>query len=122
MRKLRKDVEKSQKFARDLRENMTEAEHRLWHYLRRKHVHGFRFRRQHPIGPYIADFACVGERLIVEADGDTHSTEIEIAHDKRRSEFLIHQKWRIVRYSNGDIYNHIDDVLNDVYAHLKGMK
>jgi very-short-patch-repair endonuclease len=55
--------------ARKLRSNMTDAEQKLWHALRSKQISQARFRRQHPLGPYIADFACIEKKLIIELDG-----------------------------------------------------
>ena len=122
IRKIRKDVEKSGKFARELRKNMTEAEHRLWYFLRNKQLDGYRFRRQHPVGKYIADFACVRENLIIEVDGATHGVAQEIAYDAAQTKYLQSKGWRIVRYGNEEIYKNIDDVLDDIDAHLKGLK
>jgi len=122
MRKIRKAEKQSSVFARDLRKNMSEAEHKLWAHLRMKNLNGYRFRRQHPIGPYIADFVCVREKLVVEVDGATHSTDAEIAHDQRRSKFLTNKGWAISCYSNENVFKHIDDVLDDINAHLKGLK
>ncbi len=122
MRKIRKGEEKSQKFARDLRKNMSEAEHRLWFYVRKKQLDGFRFRRQYVVGIYIADFACVAEKMIVEVDGETHSTNVELSHDKRRTQYLESQNWKVIRYSNESVFKDIDNVLEDIYAHLKGEK
>ena len=122
VRKIRKDTEKSGEFARELRANMPEAEHRLWYFLRSKQLGGYRFRRQHPVGKHIADFACVREKLIIEVDGANHGDAHEIAYDKRRTEFLKTAGWRIARYGNEEIYKNIDDVLDDIVAHLKGLK
>ena len=122
MRNIRKDTKKSQKHARGLRKNMSEAEHRLWLYVRKKQLDGFRIRRQHPIGPYIADFVCVAENLIIEVDGETHSTEAELTHDNQRTHYLESQSWRVIRYSNEDVFRHIDNVLEDIFAYLKGEK
>ncbi len=119
---VRKGERKSRKYARDLRKDMTETEHKLWSYLRRKNLDGYRFRRQHIIGPFIADFVCVAEKLIIEVDGATHGEDNEIAYDARRTEFLETQGWKIIRYGNEEIYKNIDDVLDDIYAHLKGLK
>ena len=122
MKKLRESISTRRKYARDLRTNMTEAEHKLWHYLRNKNLDGYRFRRQHPVGKYIADFACVREKLIIEVDGATHGDAHEIAYDKRRTEFLKSEGWCIARYGNEKIYKNIDDVLDDIVAHLEGLK
>lgn len=122
VRKIRKDEEKSGKFAKELRANMPEAEHRLWYFLRNKQLAGYRFRRQHPVGKYITDFACVREKLIIEVDGATHGEDQEMQYDERRTEFLHSQSWRIVRYGNEEIYKNIDDVMDDIHAHLRGLK
>lgn len=82
--------------ARKLRSEMTRAEIVLWTRLRRGQL-GARFRRQLPIGPYIADFACPAARLIVEVDGETHSTDEERAHDARRTAHLAGTGWRVLR-------------------------
>ena len=58
--------------ARDLRQNPTDAERKLWAHLRLRQVHGHKFRRQRPIGPYIVDFVCLEERLVIEVDGSQH--------------------------------------------------
>ena len=122
MRKLRTQEKESQKFARHLRKNMTEAEHRLWHHIRHKHLDGYRFRRQHPIGKYIADFACISEKLVVEIDGGTHSEDHEVAHDQQRTIYLERKGWIVVRYGNEEIYKNLSGVLDDIYTHLKGLK
>lgn len=94
---------------------MTEAEVILWSRLRRKAVHGRSFRRQHPIGPYIADFACRSARLVIEVDGATHSTDHEIAYDKKRDEYMTARGWRVFRISNMDVYRNLDDVLDVIF-------
>ena len=113
---------KTQARAKSLRGNMPEAEHRLWYFIRAKQLDGFQFRKQHPIGPYITDFACAKQKLIIEVDGATHSTDEEQAYDARRTQYIEGKGWKVIRYSNEDIYKHIDDVLDDIYAHLKGLK
>jgi very-short-patch-repair endonuclease len=75
---------KSRKLAKRLRRTMTKAEVVLWSNLRMLSKHGFHFRRQHPIGPYVADFAHMAGRLVIEVDGATHITPEQVAHDKRR--------------------------------------
>jgi len=122
MKKLRDSISIRRKHARDLRKDMTEAEHKLWNHLRNKNLDGYRFRRQHPIGPFIVDFVCVSEKLIIEVDGATHGEEVETTYDVGRTEFLENQGWRVVRYGNEEIYKNPDDVLDDIYAHLKGVK
>ncbi len=107
---MRLGEERSRRFARRLRKEMTEAEVVLWTMLRRRSLNGFKFRRQHPIGPFIADFACVSERLVVEVDGATHWTDEELAHDARRMDFLERNDWRVVRVTNLDVFENLDGV------------
>jgi very-short-patch-repair endonuclease len=92
---------------------MTNAEVLLWLRLRQKPL-DLRFRRQHPIGPYIADFACPMRRLVVELDGAAHSTNEEIARDAARGAFLKFRGWRILRFQNQDVYDHIEDVMETI--------
>ena len=93
---------------------MTDAEMILWSRLRRRQVEGFKVRRQHPIGPYIADFACLQCRLVVELDGASHSTDQEIAHDRRRTAFIERDGWLVLRFWNTDLYDDIDETLNRI--------
>lgn len=104
--------------ARALRQNMTKAEVVLWVNLRKRALNGARFRRQHPIGPYIADFACLAARLVVEVDGATHSTQEELAYDARRSKFLEQHGWAVVRVNNTDVYENMDGVWRAIAAQL----
>lgn len=96
--------------ARALRQSMTKAEVILWMHLRKRAMNGARFRRQHPIGPYIADFTCPASKLIVEVDGATHSTPDELAYDTRRTKYLEQQGWTVIRVTNTDIYENLDGV------------
>ena len=100
--------------ARKLRANMTKAEIRLWLRLRTRQLLGYKFRRQHPIGPYIVDFACLSLRLIIEVDGATHSTDLQIAHDKRRTRYFTARGWRILRFFNTDIYDDLDSTIDRI--------
>jgi len=112
---LRQREKQSKPFARQLRKQMTDAELILWSALRRKQMHGFRFRRQHPLGPYIADFACISLKLIVEVDGATHATPAELAYDKRRREYFASRGWREIRVGNDDVYNHLEAVIDRIW-------
>src|SRR5229473_2581234 len=80
--------------ARELRITMTDAERRLWSALRGRRLRGFKFRRQHRLGPFIADFVCVEHRLVIEADGGQHA---ESAVDARRTAWLEARGWRVLR-------------------------
>ena len=96
--------------ARKLRRNLTDAEQIPWRELRRKNL-GWRFRRQFPIPPYIADFACIEARLIVEADGGQHALPSD--HEKRDRK-LLQQGWRVLRFWNNEIFTNREGVLRTI--------
>jgi very-short-patch-repair endonuclease len=105
--------------ARSLRTEMTEAERRLWQAIRGKQLQECRFRRQYPIGPYIADFACIDRKLVLELDGGQHQEQIE--YDKRRTEFLQSQGWRVLRFWNNDVLKNLDGVLASIAEALSAL-
>ena len=88
------------KRARQLRIDMTDAERRLWAALRGRRLSGYKFRRQHPLGPYILDFACIGHRLVIEADGGQHA---DSAGDARRTKWLERRGWCVLRFWNNEV-------------------
>src|SRR6266404_2835045 len=94
--------------ARQLRSNPTDAEMRLWSKLRRKQIDGHRFRRQVPIGPYIADFVCLERRLVIEVDGGQHSESIA---DDARTAWLEGQGFCVLRFWNNDVLGNTEGVL-----------
>lgn len=112
---MREREAKSRGLAKGLRRRMTDAEVILWSRLRRNTVYDLRFRRQHPIGPYVADFACVPAHLVVEVDGATHGSDEEVAHDRRRDAYLKKNGWRVMRIWNEDIYKNLDDMLDMIF-------
>ena len=95
-------------FAKQLRRDMTEAERKLWGALRAKRFDGFKFKRQVPIGRFIADFICFEKRLIIEVDGGQHS---ESKRDMVRDAWLISQGFRVLRFWNVDIHQALDGTL-----------
>jgi very-short-patch-repair endonuclease len=99
----------SVKRARILRRNQTDAERKLWYALRSRRFDGFKFRRQVPIGPYFADFACMRERLIIEADGGQHGWRSE--EDAERTKILEGHGFRVLRFWNTEILTNLDGVL-----------
>ena len=101
-------------FAQKLRREMTDAERLLWLHLRHKQLAGFRFRRQHSIGPYIADFACLEAKLIVEVDGSQHAQSRDEHRDKMLEEF----GFRIARFWNNDVLMKTNEVLADILQAL----
>ena len=101
--------------ARRLRENTTVAEQILWRHLRRLDVSGSHFRRQVVIGPYIADFACLAQRLIVEVDGSQHGDEDGLHRDERRTQWLQAEGYRVIRFWNNDVMSRTDAVLEVIH-------
>lgn len=89
--------------AKALRRQLTNAEYRIWNLLRSFRRRGARFRRETPVGPYIADFAWLSARIIVEVDGDSHASDAGMKHDERRDLFLSGQGFRIMRFDNNDV-------------------
>jgi very-short-patch-repair endonuclease len=100
--------------ARSLRSNMTDVERILWRAIRGRQLHGYRFRRQHPIGPYIADFACIEKKCVIELDGGQHQNQTD--YDENRTIFLQGQGWQVLRFWNNDVLNQLDGVLSTVVA------
>ncbi len=103
-------------FARRLRSDPTDAERRLWHYLRDRRFCGLKFRRQHPVGKYIADFACPERGLIIELDGGQHATQRE--RDARRGRELEKHGYRVLRFWDNDVLVRTQVVLEAIYAEL----
>lgn len=109
---------RSKHHAKSLRKDLTTAEELLWYDLRKQLLGGHKFRRQHPVGDYIADFACIKAKTIIEVDGATHDTKQERDYDDKRTQYLESQGWNVIRVSNEDIYKHREDTLNHIYLHL----
>lgn len=109
---MRDNETSARKFAKSLRRRMTEAETILWSRLRTWRDNGCVFRRQHPIGPYIADFACVKSKLVIELDGEQHSDLAHRPHDLRRDAFLQTHGWRVIRIPNERVYTALSEVLD----------
>ena len=99
-----------------LRRGMTDAEHRLWRALRHRQLMGYRFRRQHPIGPYIAAFACLDGALVVEVDGSQHGVS---ATDPVRDEYFRRRGLRVLRVWNHDVLENIEGVCGAITALLE---
>ena len=100
-------------FAKENRNTPTEAESLLWFYLSNKQL-GVRFRRQHIIGQYIADFACLEKMLIIELDGGYHSLPEQQISDEQRTANLQERGYRVIRFTNEELFNGIDLVLTKI--------
>jgi primosomal protein N' (replication factor Y) len=103
--------------ARRMRHNPTDAEWRLWDVLRSRQLQNYKFRRQHKIGPYIADFACISHKLVVEADGSQHANN---AGDTKRTDDLKSWGWQVMHFWNPDILANTEGVQEMILAALKG--
>jgi very-short-patch-repair endonuclease len=97
-----------------LRQASPEAETRLWHQLRDRRLMGHKFRRQHSIGPFIADFACVAARLVIELDGSQHARAE--AADARRTAYLAAEGWTVIRFWNGRVMTEQRTEFRDILA------
>jgi len=95
--------------ARALRKNQTAAESLLWRHIRNRQFHGYKFRRQFPIGNYIVDFTCVLLKLIIELDGSQHMNDIE--YDNSRTKILQSHGFLVIRFWNNDVLTETDSVL-----------
>jgi len=98
--------------SRSLRRSATEAEKILWRELRNRRLAGFKFRRQVWIGPFIADFACVEAKVVVEADGSQHSDHRQ--YDVRRDVYLRGEGYRVLRVWNNELMGNMDGVLEAI--------
>ena len=98
--------------ARALRRQDVPAEQILWRRLRNRQLDGLKFRRQVSIGPYFADFLCAELKLVIELDGASH--EVRIVRDVARTQWLEAKGYRVVRFSNTDVFEHTDAVLEAI--------
>ena len=104
--------------ARKLRSNMTDAEQKLWYWLRRKQSLGIQFYRQRPLGEYIADFHAPEVGLVVEVDGSQHQEPEAIQYDASRSRYLKSLRLTVMRFDNLQVLNETDGVLEMIHEHI----
>jgi very-short-patch-repair endonuclease len=102
--------------AKQLRRNSTEPERKLWQHLRLKIVEGHKFRRQQPVGPYICDFVCLENKLVIELDGGQHSWTTQ--HDVERDAWLRERGYKVLRFWNAEVLKNLDGVLEVIYGAL----
>jgi very-short-patch-repair endonuclease len=103
--------------ARRLRKDMTEAEQRLWYRIRNRQLSDHQFRKQVPLGPYIADFCCLKERLVIELDGGQHAEITE--HELKRRAWMEANSYRVLRFWNNEVFENIEGVLETIVRALK---
>lgn len=101
--------------ARRLRRQSTDVEAKLWFYLRNRQLSEAKFRRQFPVGPYIADFCCFERKLIIELNGSQHADNVK---DEARTEYLVAHGFKVLRFWNREINQNLDGVLETIFAEL----
>lgn len=104
-------------FALTNRHNMTMTETIMWQALRAKQL-GVSFRRQHAIGDFIADFVCISHHLVIEIDGGYHDNPSQIQEDATRTAILSRLGYTVLRYTNEQVYENLEEVLEDIKKHL----
>ncbi|OFZ68129.1 MAG: DNA (cytosine-5-)-methyltransferase [Betaproteobacteria bacterium RBG_16_58_11] len=102
--------------ARSLRSNQTDAERLLWRHLRAGRLEGHKFKRQQPLGPYIADFVCFKAMLVVELDGGQHADQVN--EDAERTRWLTSQGYRVLRFWNNELIENMEGVWAVISAAL----
>ncbi|MCX0423619.1 endonuclease domain-containing protein [Aeromonas veronii] len=106
-------------FAKRLRRDATQAEQKLWQQLRNRRLAGLKFRRQMPIGPYVVDFICLEQGLVIEVDGSQHGTLANQMHDEARTAYLNQQGFRVIRVWNNDVLSRMEVVLAHIWLSLR---
>ena len=106
------------RFARHLRKESTDAESKLWSLLRDGQLNGFRFRRQHTIGGYIVDFACMKANLVIELDGGQHADAANAAYDAQRTVHLEELNMRVLRIADHEMLKDPEAVVRTIYREL----
>jgi very-short-patch-repair endonuclease len=104
--------------ARRLRQNQTSCEEVLWAFLRNRRLIGSKFRRQHPIGRYIADFYCHEHRLVVELEGSVHHRAEQMQYDDVRKTIMQQQGLKVLTFSNQEVFLDVESVLSRILAAL----
>ena len=105
---------KNTNLARKLRKNLTQQERLLWKILRNSNLKNLKFRRQYPIGNYIADFVCIEKMLIIEVDGGQHNEITNKENDSERTEYLNSRGFKVLRFWNSDIDKNITGVYDEI--------
>jgi adenine-specific DNA-methyltransferase len=104
--------------ARALRRDQTDAERKLWRLLHSRRLGGAKFRRNHPIDNFFADFCCLKSRLVIELDGGQHADEAQAAYDRRRTAYLRSRGFSVMRFWNEEVLKEPERVLEQIYEAL----
>ena len=104
--------------SRQLRKNMTGAERLLWSKIRAKQLKGYQFYRQRIIGNYIVDFYCAKAKLVIELDGGQHYSNKGLEKDKIRDDYIKEQKLKVLRFSDRDVFENLNGVVERIYELL----
>ena len=104
---------------RDLRKNQTEAEKRVWHFLRNKQFEGLKFFRQYGVGSYILDFYCPSLKLAIELDGGQHAESTNLVYDEKRSQFLHERRIKVLRFWNNEVIENIEGVMEKIRMEIQ---
>jgi very-short-patch-repair endonuclease len=105
---------------KELRNNATPTEQRLWSMLKHSNLGGYKFRRQHSVGPYILDFYCPAEKLAIELDGESHFTDEAIVYDRERTAYLNGLGITVLRFLNTEVFENSAAVCEKILLEIKG--
>jgi very-short-patch-repair endonuclease len=112
-------VPKLRSRARSLRRDSTDAERIIWSALRAHRLNGASFRRQTPVGRYVADFVCHAAKLVIEIDGGQHFESEQMKRDAKRNSFLASKGFRVLRFNNRDVMTNREGVLETIASALE---
>ena len=119
-RKRKRVAPKTRERSQQLRTNSTFPEQRLWSMLRARQLGGIKFRRQHPIEPYVVDFLCASAKLVIELDGESHDGRR--TYDDRRTQHLEDLGFQVLRVTNNDVLTNLDGVMELIARHAGFIK
>ena len=108
-------------YSRELRKNMTDAERHLWSKLRMRQLKGFQFYRQRIFGDYIVDFFCHRAKLVIEVDGGQHYSDEMAQTDRKRDEYLQNHGLRVLRFTDTEVLNNIEGVIERILENMEGL-
>ncbi|MHB8132761.1 MAG: endonuclease domain-containing protein [Anaerolineaceae bacterium] len=103
--------------SKEFRKTPTPSEEKLWRFLSNKRMLGYKFRRQHPIGPFIVDFCCIKTKFIIEVDGEIHESQKD--YDQEREMWLKEEGYFVLRFANKQVQENLPAVLNEIKNHLQ---